>query len=95
MAIRTLLLRLIILAAAALPTGGVHAQGKPNLTIALAANVNTLDPHKSATVGTDLSVISHLYTPLVTPPPSSGTSIACSIRRPRRASSRGSTRSRK
>lgn len=41
------------------------AQAKRDVTIALAANVNTLDPHKSATVGTDLSVISHLYTPLV------------------------------
>lgn len=35
------------------------------LAIALAGNVNTLDPHKTTTFGTDLSVISHLYTPLV------------------------------
>src|SRR3546814_16152220 len=36
-----------------------------DLTIALPANVNTLDPHNSTTVATDLSVISHIYTPLV------------------------------
>lgn len=35
------------------------------LTIALPTDVNTLDPHKTATVGTDLSVISHIYTPLI------------------------------
>ena len=36
-----------------------------SLTIALPANVTTLDPHKSTTVATDLSVASHFYTPLV------------------------------
>ena len=36
-----------------------------DLTIALSSNVNTLDPFKSTTVGTDLSVASHIYTPLV------------------------------
>jgi peptide/nickel transport system substrate-binding protein len=36
-----------------------------SLTIALPANVVTLDPHKSTTVATDLSVIGHFYTPLV------------------------------
>ena len=36
-----------------------------SLTIALPANVNTLDPHKSTTVPTDLSIASHFYTPLV------------------------------
>lgn len=36
-----------------------------DLTIALSSNVNTLDPFKSTTVGTDLSVIAHVYTPLV------------------------------
>lgn len=35
------------------------------LTIALAANVNTLDPHMSGTVRSDLSVASHLYSPLL------------------------------
>jgi|GEM_PF-4523829 len=35
------------------------------VTIGLVTDVNTLDPHKTATVGTDLSVISHLYTNLV------------------------------
>jgi peptide/nickel transport system substrate-binding protein len=65
MQIRTFLLRVIIAGVVAAAPAAASAQGKPNLTIALAANVNTLDPHKSATVGTDLSVISHLYTPLV------------------------------
>lgn len=36
-----------------------------DLTIALSSNVNTLDPDKSTTVGTDLSVLAHIYTPLV------------------------------
>src|ERR671934_196364 len=36
-----------------------------DLTIALPSNVNTLDPDKSTTVGTDLSVVAHIYTPLV------------------------------
>ncbi|WP_210484849.1 ABC transporter substrate-binding protein [Microvirga antarctica] len=35
------------------------------LTVALSANVTLLDPAMTTTVGTDLSVISHLYTPLV------------------------------
>jgi len=35
------------------------------VTIGLVTDVNTLDPHKTATVGTDLSVISHLYSNLV------------------------------
>ncbi|MDR7542784.1 MAG: ABC transporter substrate-binding protein [Armatimonadota bacterium] len=43
------------------------AQPRPaqTLRIALASDVNTLDPHMTATVGTDLSVISHIYTSLV------------------------------
>jgi len=53
-----------------LPAGlaGAQAQGQAQpraLTIAFAANVNTLDPHNTATIGTDMSVISHLYTPLL------------------------------
>ena len=36
-----------------------------DMTFALSANVVTLDPHLTTTVGTDLSVISHIYTPLV------------------------------
>jgi len=36
------------------------------LVVALPANVNTLDPHQTATVETDLSVISHLYQALLT-----------------------------
>src|SRR2546423_6152731 len=68
MAIR-FVLRVLVVAAAAVLAAAVpdaaRSQAKPGLTIALAATVNTLDPQKSATVGTDLSVISHLYTPLV------------------------------
>lgn len=57
-------------AAAALASGPAFPAGSASaatgsLTIALAGNVNTLDPHKTTTFGTDLSVISHLYTPLV------------------------------
>ncbi len=42
-----------------------QAWANNKITIGLPASVNTLDPHKTATVGTDLSVISHLYTPLI------------------------------
>jgi len=54
--------------AAALVVSGAApaaAQQADRVTIALSANVNTLDPHMTATVGTDLSVISHLYSALV------------------------------
>ncbi|AYD04020.1 ABC transporter substrate-binding protein [Neorhizobium sp. NCHU2750] len=36
-----------------------------SVTIALRVSVNTLDPHMSASVGSDLSVISHIYPALV------------------------------
>ncbi len=45
--------------------GGALAQAGKTLTIAVGANVNTLDPHQSATVGTDLSVLSHVYPALL------------------------------
>jgi peptide/nickel transport system substrate-binding protein len=48
-------------ALALLPGAAIAAK----LTIALSANVTMLDPGMTTTVGTDLSVISHLYTPLV------------------------------
>lgn len=35
------------------------------VTIALPTNVNTLDPHKTATITPDLSVISHVYSSLI------------------------------
>lgn len=41
------------------------AQAPRSLTIALGSNVNTLDPHMTASVGTDLSVISHLHAALL------------------------------
>ena len=41
------------------------AGDKAKVTIGLVANVNTLDPHRTATVGTDLSVLSQIYSPLV------------------------------
>ncbi|SIT49382.1 Dipeptide-binding protein ABC transporter, periplasmic substrate-binding protein component [Paraburkholderia piptadeniae] len=56
-------LRLTCVAAALLGLG-TTATGA-TLTIALSSTVNTLDPEKTTTVGTDLSVISHIYTPLV------------------------------
>jgi len=51
--------------AAWLLLASVHAGAERTLTIALSANVNTLDPHMSGTVRTDLSVVSHLYSPLL------------------------------
>jgi peptide/nickel transport system substrate-binding protein len=48
--------------AASFGAGTVQAR---DLRIALPSNVNTLDPDKSTTVGTDLSVAAHIYTPLV------------------------------
>lgn len=46
---------------------GLWASGLQAQTarIALSTNVNTLDPHMSASVGTDLSVLSHVYPALV------------------------------
>jgi peptide/nickel transport system substrate-binding protein len=43
---------------------GAMAQPR-NLTIALSANINTLDPHNTASIGNDLSVISHLHAALL------------------------------
>ena len=54
----------LLLATAALVSNTVQAAGD-KVTIGLVANVNTLDPHKTATADTDLSVISHLYSSLV------------------------------
>lgn len=58
----------MMLAVGAAPwaAGQALAQANPKeLVIAMPANINTLDPHQTATVETDLSVISHLYQPLV------------------------------
>jgi peptide/nickel transport system substrate-binding protein len=41
------------------------AQAPRQVTIALNVNVNTLDPHMTASVGSDLSVLSHIYPALV------------------------------
>ena len=46
--------------------GTAAAQTARSLTIALPTNVNTLDPHMTATVGTDLSVLSEIYPGLLT-----------------------------
>ena len=54
--------------AGALTTPGTRrarAQDGASVTIGQGIGINTLDPHQTATVGTDLSVISHLYTSLV------------------------------
>ncbi len=57
------LLRLLALGTAlSTPLAAARAA---DLTIALPANINTLDPDKSTTVGTDLSLLAHIYTPLV------------------------------
>ena len=53
---------LAVAAALSLAAAGTGlAQTGKSLTIAVGANINTLDPHQSATVGTDLSVLSHVY----------------------------------
>src|SRR3954452_23209984 len=62
--------RKIISAAAAILSLGTAlsstamAQEK-TLTIAVANTVNTFDPHMTASVGTDLSLLSHIYPSLV------------------------------
>jgi peptide/nickel transport system substrate-binding protein len=47
------------------PPGTAQPRAPQALRIALSADINTLDPHMTASVGTDLSVISHIYTSLV------------------------------
>lgn len=61
----------LALIAGFLVPSGVRAQARPGQTlrIALSSDINTLDPHMTASVGTDLSVISHIYTSLVTRAP--------------------------
>lgn len=46
-------------------TGPVFAQANDTLVIGLDTDINTLDPHMTASVGTDLSVASSLYQPLM------------------------------
>lgn len=41
------------------------AQNNDSVTIAVSNAINTLDPHMTASVGTDLSVLSHIYPALV------------------------------
>ena len=52
-----------LLASSALPAMAAPAANA--LVIAQNTTVNTLDPHNTASVATDLSVISHLYSALV------------------------------
>ena len=54
----------LVLGATLALIGPVQAQDRA-LTLALATNVNTLDPHNTASVGNDLSVISHLHAALL------------------------------
>jgi peptide/nickel transport system substrate-binding protein len=49
----------------AVPALPALAQETSSVTIALGVNVNTLDPHKTASVGSDLSVLSHIYPALL------------------------------
>jgi peptide/nickel transport system substrate-binding protein len=56
----------LMVAIAACMATVVPSHASPPLRIGLVTDVNTLDPVNTATVGTDLSVISHLYTPLIT-----------------------------
>ncbi len=59
------LLAVALAGVAMAPGAAQSAEPKSTVTVGLAANVNTLDPHRTATVGTDLSVISQLYSPLI------------------------------
>jgi len=52
-------------AASGAPATPAQPKTADKLTIALSSDINTLDPHQTASVGTDLSVISHIYTSLV------------------------------
>jgi peptide/nickel transport system substrate-binding protein len=54
-----------LLAGVVVPSGLAQPRPGPTLRVALSSDINTLDPHMTASVGTDLSVISHLYTSLV------------------------------
>lgn len=58
-------LLLVALAAAFVPGGRAGAAAARGIVIALNSDINTLDPHMTATVPTDLSVISHLYSSLI------------------------------
>ncbi|MDR7482454.1 MAG: ABC transporter substrate-binding protein [Armatimonadota bacterium] len=64
---RAVAIAVAVLLAAALAPTELGAQGQParTLRVAIVSDVNTLDPHMTATVQTDLSVISHIYTSLV------------------------------
>jgi len=54
-----------VLVAAMVSVGMAQPRADSTLRIALSSDINTLDPHMTASVGTDLSVISHIYTSLV------------------------------
>ncbi len=59
---KTKLLLASVALAGAVWAGGAAAE---EVTIALRVQVNTFDPHKTATVGSDLSVLSHIYPALL------------------------------
>jgi peptide/nickel transport system substrate-binding protein len=54
-----------LLAGVTTPAGIAQPRAGQTLRVALSSDINTLDPHMTASVGTDLSVISHIYTSLV------------------------------
>src|SRR5882757_737184 len=55
----------VFAAAPVLAAAPALAQSGKTLTIALPVNINTLDPHMSASFGSDLSLLSHIYPALV------------------------------
>ena len=55
----------VVAAAPVLAAAPALAQSGKTLTIALPVNINTLDPHMSASFGSDLSLLSHIYPSLV------------------------------
>lgn len=56
---------LAVFAVVATPLAVAQSPADRALTIALASNVNTYDPHMTATIGTDMSVLAHVYVGLL------------------------------
>jgi peptide/nickel transport system substrate-binding protein len=56
---------LLFTAARAANAQGADAPAGKTLTIAVGSDANTFDPHNTATINADLSVLSHVYTSLV------------------------------
>ncbi|MEF2074411.1 ABC transporter substrate-binding protein [Consotaella aegiceratis] len=60
----------LLAAATALTVGAAFPAAAMDVTLAQSSAINTLDPHGSASVGLDLSVLSHIYPTLILRDPS-------------------------